>query len=218
MAREDSASAFDRTGPIAGESLSTASGLIHLPGSHRDSDSVQSPAFTAQCEGRLRIVPFLTARAVTVAAPIRSRLHITCRYQPDATPICMAPTLAFGGTGIAHCTDGSHLLLVRVHVLSKARWRLASDPVIPVAEPCNSHRELRNPPDPVIQTEEKTGKAIRWVIVEDHRLAAEGLQVLLQGAHDMEVAGTVESKAELEEGLRAMKRASDASPGYRRPT
>lgn len=44
LAREDSASAFDRTGPIAGESLSTASGLIHLPGSHRDSDSVQSPA------------------------------------------------------------------------------------------------------------------------------------------------------------------------------
>jgi DNA-binding NarL/FixJ family response regulator len=57
----------------------------------------------------------------------------------------------------------------------------------------------------VIHTEEKTGKMIRLVIVEDHRLVAEGLEVLLQGAPDIEVVGTVESKAELLERWPALE-------------
>jgi DNA-binding NarL/FixJ family response regulator len=52
-------------------------------------------------------------------------------------------------------------------------------------------------PEPVIDTEEKTERMIRVVIVEDHRLVAEGLEVLLRGAQDIDVVGTVGTKSEL---------------------
>jgi len=49
----------------------------------------------------------------------------------------------------------------------------------------------------VISTERKTVRPIRVAIVEDHRLVAEGLEMLLQGVPDIEVVGILGNKAEL---------------------
>jgi two-component system, NarL family, response regulator DevR len=56
----------------------------------------------------------------------------------------------------------------------------------------------------VIQTEPKTGRRIRVVIVEDHSLVAEGLELLLRRAPDIDVVGTVGNKSELLERWREL--------------
>jgi DNA-binding NarL/FixJ family response regulator len=48
-----------------------------------------------------------------------------------------------------------------------------------------------------VTTTEQTQRPIRVAIVEDHRLVAEGLEMLLQGVPDIEVVGIVGNKAEL---------------------
>ena len=49
----------------------------------------------------------------------------------------------------------------------------------------------------MISTEQKPERPIRVAIVEDHRLVAEGLEMLLHGVPDIEVVGIVGNKAEL---------------------
>ena len=52
-------------------------------------------------------------------------------------------------------------------------------------------------PELMISTEQKPERPIRVAIVEDHRLVAEGLEMLLHGVPDIEVVGIVGNKAEL---------------------
>lgn len=56
----------------------------------------------------------------------------------------------------------------------------------------------------MIQTEPKAGRTIRVVIVEDHGLVAEGLELLLRRAPDIDVVGIVGNKSELLERWRAL--------------